>query len=138
MTSFVECDPPASDEEIDGLEKRVGLKFPEGLRRLFREANGGRPDPYTYRDEDNDTVVSECLALRPGEGSVEWTYDLLVSSKLLVPRHFFPFAVDSGGDTYFVDCSSPEGMVYLYVHDTAFEHVRPLNVNIDGFWSRLS
>jgi hypothetical protein len=137
MVKFVECDPPASDQEIDDLEKRVGLRFPEGLRRLFREANGGRPEPYNYSDGAHDTDVSECLALRPGKGSAEWTYDLLVSSKKLVPKHFFPFAVDSGGNTFFVDCSSAEGAVYLYVHELPVEHV-PLNVNIDGFWSRLS
>lgn len=134
MVRFVECDPPASDEEIDDLEKRVGLRFPEALRRLFREANGGRPEPYIYGDTD----VSECLALRPGRGSAEWTYDLLVASKQLVPRHFFPFAVDSAGDIFFVDCSSEEGQVYLWVHDTAYERVRPLDVSIEGFWSCLT
>ncbi|HEY7375627.1 MAG TPA: SMI1/KNR4 family protein [Polyangia bacterium] len=134
MVRFVECDPPASDEEIDDLEQRVALRFPAALRRLFREANGGRPEPYIYGDTD----VSECLALRSGKGSAEWTYDLLVASKQLVPRHFFRFAVDSGGNTFLVDCSSDQGMVFLWVHDTADERLLPLDVSLEEFWSCLT
>ena len=137
MVRFVECETPATDEQVDEIERRAGLRFPSGLRRLFREANGGRPEPYVYRDENNDTDISECLALREGRGSAWWTYELMVLSQKLVPRHFFPFAVDSGGDTFLVDCSSAQGMVFRYRHDTAFEPVVPLNVAIEELWSRL-
>lgn len=137
MVTFSECIEPATDEQIDDLERRVGLRFPSGLRRLFSEANGGRPNPYIYRDDNNDTDVSECLAIREGKGSAMWTYELLVLSKRLVPKQFFPFAVDSGGDCFFVDCSPAKGCVYVYVHDTAFEHVRLLCANLEDFWSRL-
>ncbi len=138
MVTFSGCKEPASDEQIDGLEHRLGFHFPSDLRRLFREANGGRPEPYIYRDGDNDTDVSECLAIGPGKGSALWTYELLVLSKQLVPKYFFPFAVDSGGDCFFVDCSPDRSGVYMYVHDTAFEHVRLLCGSIDEFWSRLA
>ena len=137
MVIYSDCMDPASDQQIDDLEKRVGLRFPSSLRRIFREANGGRPDPYIFRDDNNDTDVSECLAIREGKGSALWTYELLVLSKRLVPSHFFPFAVDSGGDCFFVDCSSAEACVYLYVHDTAFEHIRLLSGTLEEFWSCL-
>jgi hypothetical protein len=137
MVTFSECIAPASDEEVDQLEGRVGLKFPSGLRRLFSTANGGRPTPSVFRDGEIDTDVSECLALRDGRGSALWTYELFVLSKRLVPSTFFPFAVDSGGDCFFVDCSSAAASVFLYVHDTAFEHLCPLDVSIDDFWERL-
>jgi hypothetical protein len=137
VVRFERCIAPASNEQIDDLEHRLGLQFPADLRRLFREANGGRPEPYVYRDDNHDTDVSECLALRPGRGSALWTYELLVLSKQLVPRHFFPFAVDSGGDCFFVDCSVARSGVYVYVHDTAFERLRLLCGSIDEFWTRL-
>jgi len=138
MVNFSECVLPASDEEIDDLEKRIGFTLPLGLRELFRIANGGRPEPSVYRDDDNDTDVSECLALREGNGSALWTYELFVLSKQLVPRTFFPFALDSGGDCFFVDCSIAQSPVFLYVHDTAFEHLRSLNVSLEEFWDRLT
>ena len=138
MVKFVNCMAPASDEQIEELETKIGLQFPNGLRWLFREANGGRPEPHIYRDETHDTDVSECMAIRPGKGSALWTYELLVLSKGLVPRGFFPFAVDSGGDCFFVDCSPARSGVYVYVHDTAFDHVRLLCSSIDEFWTRLT
>ena len=137
MVVYSDSIEPASDEQIDCVERHVGLSFPGALRRLFREANGGRPYPYIYRDGDNDTDVSECLAIREGKGSALWTYELLVLSKQLVPKDFFPFAVDSGGDCFFVDCSPGKGSVWIYVHDTAFEHVRFLSASLDEFWSHL-
>jgi hypothetical protein len=137
MVEYSNSMDPATDEQIDDLERRVGLSFPAALRRLFREANGGRPSPYVYRDDNNDTDVSECLAIREGKGSALWTYELLVLSKRLVPKQFFPFAVDSGGDCFFVDCSPGKGGVWIYVHDTSFEHLRFLCVGLDEFWSHL-
>jgi hypothetical protein len=137
MVKFLNCLEPASEEQIDEVEKKLGFRFPDALRRLFREANGGRPDPCIYRDDKNDTDVSECLALREGKGSALWTYELLVQSKRLVPERFFPFGVDSGGDCFFVDCSSTDARVCLYVHDTNFEHVRLLDIGLEEFWSSL-
>jgi hypothetical protein len=137
MVEFSESMTPASDEQIAAVERRVGLSFPLALRRIFREANGGRPYPYVYRDDNNDTDVSECLAIREGQGSALWTYELLVLSKHLVPAQYFPFAVDSGGDCFLVDCSPGAGGVWTYVHDTAFEHLRFLCESLDEFWSRL-
>ena len=137
MVVFSESMSPASNEQIDDVERRIGFSFPGALRRVFREANGGRPYPYIYRDDNNDTDVSECLAIREGKGSALWTYELLVRTKHLVPEQYFPFAVDSGGDCFLVDCSPKAGGVWLYVHDTAFEHLRFLSANLDEFWSRL-
>ena len=133
--TFSECEPPATDEDLDSVERRVGLKFPAALRRLFREANGGRPvcscadgDGYSH------TGISECLVLSGRDGSAVWTYDLFAISKQVTPTHLFPFAVDSGGDCFLADCSSADGDVVLYVHDTAFEHLRPLHLTFERFW----
>ena len=138
MVEFTDCDPPATEEQIQAFEATVGCRFPPRLRRLFLETNGGRPNPDGYRDEENDTDVSECLALREGRGSVQHIYDIAVRQKRLVPEHFVPFACDSCGDFFYVDCDSPEALVYLYVHDTAYEHFRPLGITMDELFSRLT
>jgi len=132
---FTECEPGATDEEIDRVERHVGLKFPAELRRLFRETNGGRP-ACSCGDGDgfSHTGISECLVLSGRDGSAVWTYDLFVISKKIIPAHLFPFAVDDGGDCFLADCSSPDGNVVLFVHDTAFEHLRPLHVTFKQFW----
>jgi len=132
---FTECEAAATDEELDEVERRVGLKFPAALRRLFREANGGRPVCSCIdRDGDNHTFASECLVLSGRRGSAVWTYELFAISKKITPPHLFPFAVDLGGDPLLADCTSADGMVIHYLHDTAFEHLEPLHMTFEQFW----
>lgn len=65
------------------------------------------------------------------------TYAHLVRDHRLVPGHFFPFAVDGGGDYFFVDCSTTDGEVHLYRHDTARAPLIPLSIGLNQFWDRL-
>jgi hypothetical protein len=90
-----------------------------------------------YEDANVDTVVSECLPLQHEGWSAITVYKDYVLKKSIVPRHFFPFAVDGSGDFFYVDCSSASGMVYLYRHDDMPKPLVALNVSIDEFWSRL-
>ena len=104
---------------------------------MFVRVNGGRPQRCVFEGADTGAVLSHCCELTERRGGALWTYDLIVREKRLVPPHFFPFALDVGGDILFADCSTTNGKVFIYVHDTAFEHVRDLGVGIDEFWSRL-
>jgi hypothetical protein len=134
LVTFSECDPAATTEDVDALERNLGFAVPDAIRKLTTSANGGRPNPNIYRDSLACTDVSECLALRDGKGSIWWTYELLVLTKKAVPVHYLPFAVDSGGNTFFVDCRS--GTVHLLLHDPTFRSCS-LSVGLDEFWSRL-
>lgn len=134
---FLGAKEPLTEEQLDAYEHRLGLTFPPPLRKHYLRTNGGSPEPYMYEDENVDTVVNDCLPLLPAGESAVSVYNDHVLAKGFVPRHFFPFAVDPGGDYFYVDTSSADGTVYLYRHDTAFEHLIPLNVGLDEFWSRL-
>lgn len=134
MVTFSECEPLATAEDVDALERRLGFAVPAGIRRLAMTANGGRPEPSIYRDSLGCTDVSECLALRDGRGSLWWTYELLILTKKAAPPHYLPFAVDSGGNSFLVDCR--EGTVHILLHDPTFR-LCPLGVTLDEFWSRL-
>lgn len=136
MVAFSECEPPASESDVDALETRLGFAVPAGVRRLLTSSNGGRPAPNVFRGATGSLDVSECLALREGRGSIEWTYDLIVVQTHAAPRQYLPFAVDSGGNLFLVDCSMPEGAVYVLLHDPQFS-LRPLGVGIEAFWSHL-
>jgi cell wall assembly regulator SMI1 len=130
---------PLTLQDIAAIEAALGLRFPRGLRDSYLRSNGGRPDPYVYEDDTLDTVVSEALPLTAvdEDSTAVATYRALVLEKQLVPAHFFPFAVDGGGNYFFVDCHSSDASVYFFDHDTAGEHVRALDIGIDEFWNRL-
>jgi len=136
MVKFVECDPPATDADVDELERKLGFRVPSGIRRLLTTANGGRPEPFVFGGL-HGTDVSECLALRDGRGSIRRIYELVVLTNKAAPAHFLPFAVDSGGNFYLVDCSSEEATVHYLHHDP--EHtLHPLGVGLEEFWDRLA
>lgn len=134
---FIDCEKPLTAEQLASFERELNLQFPPALREHYLRANGGCPEPYVYEDANVYTSVSECLPLQHEGWSAIRVYKNQVLEKSLVPKHFFPFAVDGGGDFFFVDCSSASGMVYLHRHDTGGEPLVALNVGIDEFWSRL-
>jgi hypothetical protein len=124
-------------EQIASFERELDIRFPPGLRKHYLRANGGYPEPYNYEDEIVDTVVQGCLPLQYDGYSAITAYKDQILKKSVLPKHFFPFAYDPGGNLFYVDCSSANGMVYLHWHDVTNEPLIALNVDIDEFWSRL-
>jgi hypothetical protein len=135
-TVFEDCDPPATDEAIRAIEERVGHALPAPLVKLFREANGGRPVPDTYDDPRVFTDVSECRPAGERRGNVLDTYELMVVAKQAAPRHFVPFANDSGGNLFFVDVTTEDAQVYFLTHDPAFRLHR-LGIGLETLWESL-
>lgn len=132
---------PVTSDEIKVIESNLSLSIPQELKEQYLRSNGGSPDPYVYEDDNVDTVVASFLPLVSSRGkrTAVDTYEHLVQSQKIVPQHYFPFAVDGGGDYFFVDCSSENGMVFLYRSDFAVDDgpLVPLKVGVGEFWSRL-
>jgi hypothetical protein len=135
MVEFEECEPPASDALIKATEDRVGIRFPAALRWLFQNANGGRPKPALFANENGRVWVDRTLPLRDGKGSAEWWYNLMVRKKQMVPSTWFPFALDPTGNVLYVDSESDDAMVHAYLHDTAFEPRVDLGIGLDELWA---
>jgi hypothetical protein len=107
---FSDSEDILSPVELEQIEKDLQLEFPEPVKRRYLDSNGGSPSPYVFTNYDVDTVVSELLPLTSEtSGTAVQSYQHLVLNLKLVPRTFFPFAVDGGGDYFFVDCTSPIG-----------------------------
>jgi hypothetical protein len=135
---FSDCKAAASEEEVRSVERACKLSFPDGLRRLFLEANGGKPDPVLYDYGGLCIVVQRTLVLK----AVGMVYSATLAyqqltQRVLVPTSWFPFAIDPGGNVLLADCSSPEGMVYVCRTDAARKRSAPLNVGIDEFWTHM-
>lgn len=129
-----------SEEQIESVERSLGLQFPRSLREYFLQPDRVRQDLCIYDDEEDErvgVVVHHRLSLSDGRENALAIYSDHVLKKELVPRSFFPFAVDPGGDILYVDCSSQSGSVYLWHHDTAFDPIIPFKIDLETFWSRL-
>ena len=126
-------------QDIADVEAKIGLRFPAPVRKLYLSANGGILDPCGFQNESLDTLVAEFLPLKveDGDNAIAAYQDLVVDQET-VPLNFFPFAVDMGGDYFFVDTTTPEGTVYFHRHDTAStDPLLNLRVGFERFWSAL-
>ncbi|MBZ9794587.1 SMI1/KNR4 family protein [Mesorhizobium sp. ES1-4] len=134
---FLNPDQLLTDAMIDQCEEACRLVFPAPVREFYLKANGGEPEFYVFQNDELDTAVSEFLPLvSRSRGTAVQSYRRLVTEKALVPVNLFPFAVDGGGDYFFVDTSTAEGAVYFYRSDTVRdEKLVPLNLNFAAFWA---
>jgi len=136
---FTNPETPINAKEIASIETSLGFTFPSPVPRLYISTNGGNPEPYVFENEHVDTVVTEFLPLKSGrKGTALKSYDRLVFKMKLAPQYFFPFAIDGGGDYFFVDCSIREGAIYFYRSNSADGHpLLNLDLDFDQFWSSL-
>ncbi len=136
---FDDTEPSITLQDVAVVEASLGIRFPATLRDLYIHANGGNPEPYVFENKNLDTVVTEFLPLisEVREAAVK-VYKRLVLDKRLVPLHFFPFAIDGGGDYFFIDCSTADGAVHFYRSDSLkSEKLLNLELNFNTFWSSL-
>ncbi|MEZ6139097.1 MAG: SMI1/KNR4 family protein [Zavarzinella sp.] len=138
---FTNLDRKLTDAEISSVEIELGIRFPKSLRELFANYNGGSPDPYVIQVEGLHTVVNETLPLLSSKdfGTAVDSYKLLVQKRRIVEKKYFPFAVDAGGDYFFVDCFSTDSQVYFYDSDTdsVQDRLLKLGMTLQEFWNRL-
>lgn len=105
-------------EDIAGVERRLGVEFPEDLRKLYLRVNGGIPAPDSF-EMDGEFYVVQCILpiLDPGDG-LEGAYVTLVENELL-PPDMIPFADDPSGD-YFLYCIAPESRGEIHFLQTEY------------------
>ncbi|TPI23262.1 SMI1/KNR4 family protein [Mesorhizobium sp. B4-1-1] len=136
---FLNSEHPLTGDMIAQCEKACGLVLPAPARELYARSNGGEPDPYVFQNDELDTVVSEFLPLAAeSRGTAVQSYRRLVTEKAVVAARFFPFAIDGGGDYFFVDTQTRDGAVYFYRSDSRFDQgLLPLGLDFTGFWAAL-
>ncbi|CAN5401690.1 hypothetical protein BH09VER1_BH09VER1_09190 [soil metagenome] len=136
---FTNPDSAIAEDEILRCEADCGIRLPCPLRLIYLDSNGGEPDPYVFQNDELDTVVSEFLPLKSElRGTAVQSYIRLVREKAIVFANFFPFAVDGGGDYFFVDTKTPDGKVYIFRSEaTKSPALLPLGIGIDEFWMAL-
>ena len=136
---FVNAEAPLTENDLARVESELRITFPESVRHCYLEANGGEPEPYVFSNDQLDTIVAELLPLQSTTtGTSVECYRRLVMESRLVSTNLFPFAVDGGGDYFFVDCSDPAGKVFFYRSDTSQEdRLLDLGVGFAEFWNAL-
>ena len=140
--SFEAIDILPTDADLDLLQQRFGFKLPEIVRDHFLKNNGGVPNPHVFiLDHFIATEVACSLSVITNSGGtlVGDVYGRFVSNGWIA-EGLLPFAVDAGGDYFFVDCRSDRLDTYFY--DTQVRTEGPGLVDLErgflDFWETLS
>ena len=137
---FDDSEAPITVEELADIEALILLKLPRPLKNMYVIANGGSPNPYVYEDDQLDTVVASVLPIASSSKQTAVNvYEDLVKSKKIVSSHFFPFAIDGGGDYFFIDCMSQDGLVHFYRSDSSDvgSPLISLGIGVEEFFRKL-
>lgn len=118
-----DCDKyiPVSEDDINRVEKKLGIVFPDVLRKYYLEHNGKyiHTVDIPWADTDDITGVAEILSLTSDdEFNVECIkkkelnepYDKWVGH-LRIRTNLIPLAINEGGDIYYWDTN--DGKVYI-------------------------
>jgi cell wall assembly regulator SMI1 len=110
---------PLTSEDLDTVEKELGIQLPETLRSHYLRYNGGIPerkvstapgylgfevhefDTMRYPQSATDAVFEEHYRMLVGRG--------------LLPSTFIPFAINGGGDPFCI--STVDGGIYFHPMD---------------------
>lgn len=122
---------------FDEVQREFELTIPEVVKDFYLANNGGQPSPFMFRTEDHEIVVNAILPLisKRRSDTVIDCYVSLVLTKKLVPKSLFPFAIDPGGEFFFVDTDSPLGAVFLFNSDIM--EIQKLSDSFVQFWDHV-
>lgn len=142
---------PLSDETLDGLEKRRGLRLPQPYRQFLLLNNGGRPDKCVFQYQTQDgrcgsSFVDTFFSVYEGEYH-NWDsyFDTYKSWRKRVPDNLIPIADDPGGNLVLLSVSGEDvGNVYFWDHhkesrtgEPTWDNVYPIAKTFPDFLDSL-
>ena len=136
--SFKEIENFPSDADIRALELRIGFGLPAVVKEWFMLYNDGVPDPFLLRVSNYvDTEVSFLLSLgAQSDGPLVGDVYFKFMEFQRVPFGFLPFAVDAGGDYFFVNCIDANSPTFFYDSHVNAQLI-DLERSFEGFWDSL-
>lgn len=125
---------PLSKEQIEVVEKRMGIRLPDDYKEFLMQFNGGQPEPATFDFTgvdgcENDSVVNNFLSIHDGkEDNFEIDYFFYTKNKR-IPDNVAPIARDPAGNLICICLSgSNRGKIYFWDHELEFEKPGPSNL----------
>ena len=127
-----------NESDMRKLVALVGFEIPDVVKVYFMQFGGGVPNPFLLRIQDFvDTEVSYLLSILADSGgpSIGDVY-LNFRESERVPQGFLPFAVDGGGDFFFVNCLKSSTPTFFY-DSKVNRRLIDLDRGFEDFWDLL-
>lgn len=120
----IESDQPATEfDQIDTLQWKYRLQFPQNYVEFLLRNNGGMPeaDCFEFADGSDASVVDRFLSVGgPSYADLDWHLEIYNGR---IPKEFFPIAKDPGGGLIVMgwDGSFKE-QIFFWDHEFEADH----------------
>jgi cell wall assembly regulator SMI1 len=120
---IVESERATNDAELDAVETRLGLKFPNEYRSFLKKWNGGRPVPkvfsFTERGHVTESPIAWFFAVYDGQyENFEREYRTYKVIAKRLPENLIPIARDSFGNLICISSGGAEnGSIVFWDHE---------------------
>lgn len=139
MVNFTETEVLITMDEINDLEKYVGLTFPDQYKKHLLKYNGGRCSPNIFsfyqNGRKNESDVDWFLAIYDGKyDNLKEHIKTMKLEEKRMPSFMLPIAHDSGGNLICISCDTEdEGYIYFWDHENEVDY----NTSDDSDYSNL-
>lgn len=112
------------------IEEKYGVKIPEELKKLLRQANAATPSKYNFMLGTSEKVLGAILSFNRGEKDIDTVYTAL---DVIEDKNLVPFAIDPFGN-YICYCLKDKTVVF-WNHETSC--AISTNKNLEEFLESL-
>jgi cell wall assembly regulator SMI1 len=118
--------PGTSEENIESLEKSVGVKLPNDYRRFLTEQNGGRCRECTVKLPTGERVVLICFLAEETPLDTESIDFVRTTISDRLPGDLIPIAREPFGNFFVLDLNKNMfGHILFWDHELSPEHESP-------------
>jgi len=106
------------DETVfDDIENKRGVKIPEELKKLVKDANAASPDKYNYiLESQEEKIFGAVLSFNKKDVDVDTIFTALV---IIDDKNLIPFGIDSFGN--YICLNMKENTVVFWNHELQSE-----------------
>jgi cell wall assembly regulator SMI1 len=122
-----------TEDDLRGLEERIGFKLPGAYQELLKHSNGGHPELDTFPHEDGEWSVNNFFTLGDDASteSIWWNYCHRWPE---ATPNLLPFARDGGGNLFCLELGGDgNAPVIVWAHDIPPPQVLQLADSFEEF-----
>ncbi len=102
---IIDSEKPININDINALEIRLNILFPENLKKLYLKYNGGI-------EETGEKIIDEIYSIKFGKSTIELVRNLLQITEKSISLNYLIFATTGVGHQISIDTNNGEIVLF--------------------------
>jgi hypothetical protein len=115
--------PPPSQEAMDRFRAEFGISVPAALQKFLNFSNGGHPELSVVDGPYGTYAVDAFHHLTEQDVDTESLWHAMRTWRPVLGAKAIPFAVDGGGNAFYLDMAREPSPVRICLHDDNYRTV---------------